>query len=110
MPLLRGDSASAQRVVREVLAAAESRLATEHNLAMANLTASPTAQTRALETDILHTWTQYHVDVPATIHDVPVDPTWTGLNALIASAQASIREAGALHLRALAALGSSEAR
>ncbi len=96
--------------MHEVLAAAEARLATEHALAMANLTASPTAQTRALETDILHTWTQYYVDVPATIHDVPVDTTWTGLNALIASAQASVREAGPLHLRAIAAQGTNGAR
>jgi len=67
-------------------------------------------QIRAQETNILHTWTQYYVDVLATIRDVPTDTTRTSLNALIASAQASIREAGALPLRAIAAPDSSEAR
>jgi len=110
LPLLRGDTASAALVVREVVAAADARLATERAHATANITATPTDATRALETDILQTWTQYYVDVLATIRDIPIDASWNGVARLVSGAQTTVREAGLRHVQALAAAGPSGSR
>lgn len=108
LPLLRGDTTIAHRIVRDVITAAEARLAAEGALASANLAATPTADARALETDILETWTQYYVDVLATVSDVPIDANMPALRRLITEGQATVRRLGARQLEALAPPRSSQ--
>jgi hypothetical protein len=101
LPLLRGDRATIDRVLREVTNAAESRLATEAALATTNIRRTPTSETRALERDILETWTKYYVDVLATVRDIPLDSASPALNAAISSAQRAIEATGEKHVAAI---------
>jgi hypothetical protein len=102
LPLLRGDGATIDRVLRDVTRAAEARLAAEAQLASANIQRAPTSETRALERDILETWTKYYVDVLSTVRDIPLGTASTQLDAAIAAAQRAVEAAGAQHVAALA--------
>ncbi len=97
LPLLTGDAATAERIVREVLAAAEQRLADEARLAAANIAAD--ASVRAQERDILETWAQYYVDALAAVADVELGGLSSTTGAAVAEAQERVRRVLAGHLR-----------
>ncbi len=92
LPLLRGDAATAQRIVNEVEAAALARLATEARIGAANIAADASAA--ALEQDIMATWADYYQNVLETVRDVELGGESAGTKSAIAQARARIASAG----------------
>ncbi len=102
LPLLRGDGGTIDRVLREVTTAAEARLAAESQLGTANIRRTPTTEARALERDILETWTKYYVDVLATVRDIPLGAVPAPVEGKIKGAQRAIEAMGAKHVAEVA--------
>jgi hypothetical protein len=99
LPLLRGDAATADRIVQEVEAAAIARLATEAALARTHLAgATDRNATRTTERDILETWATYYEASLATVADVELGGPSPANSARIAAAQRAVRAALARHL------------
>jgi aminopeptidase YwaD len=105
LPLVRGDAAAAQTIVREVRRAALARLDTEAALArghLADATDAAADSVRAVETDILRTWALYYADALATITDVERDRPSDGVRRAIEEAQRAVHAAADRHLAATA--------
>jgi hypothetical protein len=99
LPLVRGDVATAARIVQEVEAAALARLAAEAALARANLAATTDPDgTRAVERDILETWASYYEQSLAAVADVELGGPSAATTRRIAEGQQAVRAALARQL------------
>ena len=99
LTLASADGPTARALVAEIEHAAIARLDTELRLSRAALSAGGN---RAVEQDILRTWTDYYVAALHRMNDIEVGGSSTETIASIDAAASRVRQAGEAHLAELA--------
>ena len=99
LTLASADGPTARALVAEIEHAAIARLDTELRLSRAALSAGGN---RAVEQDILRTWTDYYVAAVRRMNDIEVGGSSTETIAAIDAAASRVRQAGEAHLAELA--------